>query len=74
MAKQDDWERSTRRVHLVCGVVVGSLIGLRIGWGWFSGDHWWVGILAIVFSAGIVGWLASAYLDEFWYRLINWFR
>jgi len=71
MDDREKWEASTRRVHFVCGAVVGGLLGLRIGWRWFSGDHWWAGILAVVLSAAFVGWLAYAYLDEFWRRLIH---
>jgi hypothetical protein len=74
MARDNEWERSTRRVHLVCGVVVGSLIGLRFGWAWLFGERWWAGILAIVLSAAFFGWLAYSYLDEFWHRLLNWLR
>ena len=74
MAEPGDWERSTRRVHFVCGAVVGSLLGLRFGWDWFSEDHWWAGILAVFLSAAIIGWLAYDYLDEFWHRLLDWFR
>jgi len=42
--------------------------------GLVSGDHWWAGILAIALSAALASWLAYACLDEFWHRLLNWFR
>jgi len=74
MDERQKWERSTRRVHFVCGSVVGGLIGLRISWDWFGEARWWAGVLTVVASALIVGWLAHAYLDDFWHRLVDWFR
>jgi hypothetical protein len=74
MARHDEWERSTRRVHFVCGAVVGCLLGLQLGWNWFFGDHWWAGILAVVLSAALAGGLAYAYLDQFWHWLVHWFQ
>ena len=74
MNEPQSWNRSVRRAHFVCGLVVGGLIGLRIGWDWFDEGRWWAGVLAVAVSALIVGWLAHACLDEFWRRLVHWFR
>jgi hypothetical protein len=56
MAEHNEWESSTRRVHFVCGVVVGSVLGFRLGWEWLFSPHWWAGILIVILSAALVGW------------------
>jgi di/tricarboxylate transporter len=73
MANREQWERSTRRVHFVCGAILGALLGLRIGWDWLSSDRWWLGALVPVVLAFGCGALAWQHLDDFWHALLQWF-
>ncbi|HXT40461.1 MAG TPA: hypothetical protein VN887_10615 [Candidatus Angelobacter sp.] len=73
MSDQQDWERSTRRVHFVCGILVGGLIGLRIGWSWLSDGPRWLSALSVAGFALGCGGFAWKYLDEFWHGLLRWF-
>jgi uncharacterized membrane protein YeaQ/YmgE (transglycosylase-associated protein family) len=73
MNERQEWERSTRRVHGVCGLVVGGLVGGWIGSDWFAEGAWLAGLAAVGVSSALVGAMAYLWLDEFWFRFLRWF-